>query len=343
MSPFLLSAILGGTMADLAIDVVGLGNAIVDVLAHADDEFLARQGLTKGAMTLVDADRSRTLYSQMKDTVVCSGGSAANTLVGIASFGGSAAFIGKVARDELGREFGADIRRAGVGFDTPTLDGAAETGRCLVLVTPDAQRTMQTFLGASALLGPVDVDPARLAQARITYLEGYLWDAPAAKQAMRLAATLARRAGRKVALTLSDRFCVERHREEFLGLIDAAVDIVFANREEALALFETEDLDEACGRLAERTEIAVVTMSEKGSVATRGAERAVIEPIAVGPVLDTTGAGDLYAAGFLFGLVRGMPLGTCGRLGALAAGEVISHFGARPVLELAKLAAEHGT
>jgi sugar/nucleoside kinase (ribokinase family) len=330
-------------MIEREIDVVGLGNAIVDVLSHTEDEFLVRHGLTKGAMTLVDADRSHALYTRMKDTVVCSGGSAANTLVGLASFGGSAAFIGKVAGDELGRAFGADIRRAGVNFDTPALDGGADTGRCLVLVTPDAQRTMQTFLGASARLGPADVDPARIERARITYLEGYLWDAPAAKQAMHLAATLARGAGRKVALTLSDRFCVERHRQEFLGLIDAAVDVVFANREEALALFETEDLDEACGRLAERTEVAVVTMSGDGSVALRGGERVSIEPLALGPVLDTTGAGDLYASGFLFGLVRGLPLAACGRLGAIAAGEVISHFGARPVRPLAQLAAEHGS
>ena len=330
-------------MSDREIDVAGLGNAIVDVLSHADDGFLVRHGLTKGAMTLVDAERSRSLYSQMKDTVVCSGGSAANTLVGVASFGGSSAFIGKVADDQLGREFGADIRRARVAFDTPPLDAGADTGRCLVLVTPDAQRTMQTFLGASAQLGPADVDAARLERARVTYLEGYLWDAPAAKQAMRLAATISRGAGRKVALTLSDPFCVERHRQEFLDLIDASVDIVFANRDEALALFETEDLDEACGRLAERTETAVVTLSAEGSVALRGSERVRIEPAAVGPVIDTTGAGDLYASGFLFGFVRGMPLAACGRLGALAAGEVISHFGARPVRDLATLAAEHGS
>jgi len=329
-------------MANQQIDVVGMGNAIVDVLVQADEAFLARQGLTKGAMTLVDAERSRELYSQMKGTLECSGGSAANTLVGIASFGGSAAFIGKVGADELGRVFATDIRRVGVGFDTPAHDGGTETGRCLVLVTPDAQRTMQTFLGASALLGPEDVDPRRLAQGRITYLEGYLWDAPPAKQAMRLAATLARRAGRKVALTLSDPFCVDRHREEFLDLIDTAVDVVFANRDEALALFQTEDLEEACRRLSERTEIAVVTLGARGSVAMRGSERAVVEPLAIGPVVDTTGAGDLYAAGFLHGLVREHSLAACGRLGSLAAGEVISHFGARPMRDLAGLAAEHG-
>ena len=328
-------------MATSEIDVLGIGNAIVDVLAHAEDGFLAAHGLTKGAMTLVDAERAESLYSRMTGTVECSGGSAANTLVGIASFGGVGAYIGKVGDDDLGRVFAGDIRRAGVQFDTPPSNGGPATGRCLVLVTPDAQRTMQTFLGASATLAPSDVAPAQVARARITYLEGYLWDAPPAKQAMRRAADIAREAGRRVALTLSDPFCVDRHRAEFLALIDSSVDVVFANRDEVLALFRTDDLDEASRRVAERCEIAVVTLGDRGSLVLRGSERIDVEPIAVGPVRDTTGAGDLYAAGFLHGLVQGRPLADCGRLGSLAAGEVISHFGARPVRELASLAAEN--
>jgi len=319
-----------------------VGNAIVDVLAHAADEFLATHGLTKGAMTLVEADRAEALYARLGDTVECSGGSAANTLAGVASFGGTSAFIGKVGDDLLGRVFSADIRRAGVQFDTPPSAEGTATGRCLVLVTPDAQRTMQTFLGASAELGPADVEPSWVERARITYLEGYLWDAPPAKQAMRRAADLARRAGRRVALSLSDAFCVDRHRDEFLELIDDVIDVVFANRDEVLSLFRTDDLDDACRRLAERCDIGVVTLGDRGSLALRGSERVEVEPIPCGPVLDTTGAGDLYAAGFLRGLVLDRPLAECCRMGSLAAGEVIGHFGARPVRELGRLAEEHG-
>ena len=327
-------------MAASEIDVLGIGNAIVDVLAHADDAFLAAHGLAKGAMTLVDARQAEALYARMTGTVECSGGSAANTLVGIASLGGAAAYIGKIGDDALGRVFAADIRRAGVKFDTAPAGGGPGTGRCLVLVTPDAQRTMQTFLGASATLGPADIDPAQVERARVTYLEGYLWDAPPAKQAMRRAADLARRAGRRVALTLSDAFCVERHREEFLDLIESTIDVVFANRDEALALFRTADLDRACRELAERCPVAAVTLGDRGSLVLSGSERVVVEPIAVGSVRDTTGAGDLYAAGFLHGLVGRRSLGDCGRLGSLAAGEAISHFGARPQRDLAGLAAE---
>lgn len=322
-----------------ALDVVGLGNALVDVLSHEDDTFLAAHGLVKGAMALVDADRAAALYAAMGPGVEISGGSAANTMVGIASFGGQAAFVGRVADDQLGTVFAHDIRAAGVTFTNPPARDGAPSGRCLILVTPDAQRTLNTFLGAAAEFGPEDVDPALIAAGQVTYLEGYLWDQPRAKAAFRHAARLAHAAGRRVALTLSDGFCVERHRDDFLALVDDEVDILFANEQEICALYEVGEFDDALQRVNHHCEVAVLTRSEKGSVIVSGDEVHVVDAAPVpGGVVDTTGAGDLYAAGFLFGFTHGYDLGTCGRLGAVAAAEVIAHLGARPQHRLAALA-----
>ena len=329
-------------MSNVTTDVLGVGNAIVDVLAHADDRFLQENELTKGAMTLIDAGRAEALYSKMTDSVECSGGSAGNTMAGIASFGGRAGYIGKVKDDRLGRVFADDIRNGGVGFETsPAPDGPA-TGRCLVLVTPDAQRTMQTFLGASATLTPDDIDPDAISAAQITYLEGYLWDPPPAKEAFIRAAGIAHAAGRQVALSLSDSFCVDRHREEFRRLIEEHVDVVFANEDEVLSLYQTSDFEEAAEALQGNCDVAAVTRGASGSVILAPDERLVVEAVTLGEVLDTTGAGDLFAAGFLFGLTRARDLAECGRLGSLAAAEIIRHFGARPETPLADLASEHG-
>ena len=329
-------------MSNVTTDVLGVGNAIVDVLAHADDRFLQENELTKGAMTLIDAGRAEALYSKMTDTVECSGGSAGNTMAGIASFGGRAGYIGKVKDDRLGRVFADDIRNGGVGFETsPAPDGPA-TGRCLVLVTPDAQRTMQTFLGASATLTPDDIDPDAISAAQITYLEGYLWDPPPAKEAFIRAAGIAHAAGRQVALSLSDSFCVDRHREEFRRLIEEHVDVVFANEDEVLSLYQTSDFEEAAEALQGNCDVAAVTRGASGSVILAPDERLVVEAVTLGEVLDTTGAGDLFAAGFLFGLTRARDIAECGRLGSLAAAEIIRHFGARPETPLADLASEHG-
>ena len=328
-------------MADKTeFDVAGIGNAIVDVLAHADDAFLARNGLSKGTMTLIDARRAAELYEAMGPAVEISGGSAANTLVALASFGGNGAFIGKVRDDQLGGIFGHDIHAAGVAFTTPAATGGAPTARCLIFVTPDAQRTMQTFLGACGELAPDDIDEATVANAQVTYLEGYLWDPPRAKEAFLKAARIAHKAGRKVALSLSDPFCVERHRAEFLDLVAHHVDILFANEHEIMSLFETESFDDVFHRAMGLCEIAALTRSEKGSVIVSREEIHIIDPVKSGPVVDTTGAGDAYAGGFLFGLTRGFDLAHCGRLGSLAAGEVISHVGARPERPLADLAAD---
>ncbi|MGE5722693.1 MAG: adenosine kinase, partial [Sphingomonadales bacterium] len=266
------------------------------------------------------------------------GGSAANTIAGVASFGGKAAYIGKVKNDELGQIFAHDLRALGVRFDTPAASNGPETARCLILVTPDAQRTMHTFLGACTELTPTDIDETLVGAAAITYLEGYLFDPPLAKEAFRKAATIARQAGRKVALTLSDSFCVDRYRDEFRALISDHVDIVFANEAELAALYQSSDLDAATRDLARQVEIAAITRSAAGSWLLRGSERVDVPAAPVDEVVDTTGAGDLYAAGVLFGLARGRPLAECGRLGSLAAAEIISHVGARPELRLAELA-----
>jgi len=321
-------------------DVAGIGNAIVDVLAHAEDRFLAQNGLAKGTMTLIDAARAAELYETMGPAIEVSGGSTANTLAALASFGGKGAFIGKVRNDQLGGIFRHDIEAVGVTFRTPPATEGPPTARCLIFVTPDAQRTMQTYLGACADLGPADIDEAFIAAAKITYLEGYLWDPPQAKEAFLKAARLAHAAGRKVALSLSDPFCVERHRDEFRELVQHHVDILFANEHEVMSLYETKSFDEIFQHVRGSCEIAALTRSEKGSVVVSGEEVHIIDAMPFAAVVDTTGAGDAYAGGFLYGLTRDYDLAQCARMGSLAAAEVISHYGARPEMPLAQLAAE---
>lgn len=322
-------------------DVVCIGNAIVDVISHADDAFLAEHGMAKGTMQLVDAELAHRLYEAMGPAVESSGGSAANTAAGIASFGGSVAFIGKVSPDTLGEVFTHDIRAAGVTYEPPEVSGdAPATARCMVLVTPDAQRTMNTYLGVSALISPRDVAAEVVADGQVLYCEGYLWDQPAAKEAIGKGMDIARDAGARVAFTLSDPFCVDRHRAEFLQLAEHRVDILFANEAEICSLYETDSFDEAADRVAGHCDIACLTRSEQGSeIITAAGERILVPAHPIDHVVDTTGAGDLYAAGFLFGLTSGRDLETAGRLGALAAAEVISHLGARPEQPLAELVA----
>jgi sugar/nucleoside kinase (ribokinase family) len=320
------------------LDVVGIGNALVDVLTHADETLLARQGLVKGTMHLVDEARARELYDAMGPGVEISGGSAANTVVGVASFGGRAHYVGKVRDDQLGDVFGHDLRATGVGYDTPRAVNGPPTGRCLILVTPDAQRTMSTFLGASVHLGRGDIDRRLIERAKILYLEGYLFDPPEAQEAFRRAATIAHEAGRKVALTLSDPFCVGRHRGAFLDLVEHHVDILFANEAEVCALYEVDSFEAALPRVRGHCEVAALTRSAKGSVLVADSHVHTVRPHPVDAVVDTTGAGDLYAAGVLYGLSQGLDLPTCGRLGSLAAAEVIAHVGARPMVPLAQLA-----
>ncbi len=327
-------------MADPSLDVVGIGNAIVDVLSQADDAFLVDQDLAKGAMTLIDGARAEALYAAMGPGVEVSGGSAANTMAGLASLGGQGAFVGKVRNDQLGGIFQHDIRAAGVAFDTPVATDGQPTARCLILVTPDAQRTMNTFLGAAVELAPDDLDRAVIQDAKVTYLEGYLWDAPDAKAAFQAAAEMAHEAGRKVALTLSDPFCVARHRDSFLELIDGHVDLLFANEVEIRSLFRVEDFDRALQETRGHCEIAALTRSDKGSVVLAEGAVHVVDAAPVDKVVDTTGAGDLYAAGFLYGYTQGKGLYDCGRIGALAAAEVLSHYGARPETALKNLVAQ---
>jgi sugar/nucleoside kinase (ribokinase family) len=319
-------------------DVLAVGNALVDVLSQESDEFVREHGLERGAMTLVDAARAEALYAAMGPATEVSGGTAANTVAGLASFGASVGFIGRVRDDQLGEVFTHDIRAIGVDFETPPASDGAPTGRCLIVVTPDAQRTMSTFLGAASQLGPEDIDPDAVAATDVTYLEGYLFDQPEAKEAFRHAARLAHEAGNRVALTLSDSFCVERHRADFLDLVEHGVDVLFANEDEIRALYEADDFDTALAHVRGHCEIAALTRSEKGSVVVAGDGVHVVRPHSVAEVVDTTGAGDQYAAGFLYGLTHGYDLPTCGRLGALAAAEVISHLGARPETSLAELA-----
>lgn len=314
--------------------VVAVGNALVDVLTHATDSFVTQQknmcGMEKGTMTLIDEKRALELYEMMGKGVESSGGSAANTMAGYASFGGKGAFIGKVATDTLGKVFSQDMRKMGVNFTTQPLAVGAPTGRCLILVTPDAQRTMNTFLGASVELGPDDIDKDLIASAQITYLEGYLFDRPQAKAAFIAAAEYAHEAGHRVALTLSDPFCVDRHRSDFLRLVENHVDILFANEEEIKSLFMQERFEDAASALSKHVEIAVLTRSEKGAVIVGEGKHIVIHAAPVDKVMDTTGAGDQFAAGFLYGLTQHMGLERAGQLGALAAAEVISHMGPRP-------------
>ncbi|HEX9259104.1 MAG TPA: adenosine kinase [Acidimicrobiales bacterium] len=320
------------------LDVVGIGNALVDVITHAHDEFLDAQQLVKGSMTLIDTDRAVSLYAAMGSGIEMSGGSAANTMTGIASFGGRTGYIGKVADDQLGEVFGHDMRAEGVAFPNGPARLGVPTGRCLIVVTPDAQRTMNTYLGVSSLLGPDDVDPAFVTRAKVVYLEGYLWDRDDAKAAYRKAAAVAHSAGGKVSLTLSDSFCVERHRDGFFDLVEHDVDILFANEHELMALYQVEDFDDALQAVRGHCEVAAITRGKAGSVIVAGDELHVIDAHPVAEVVDTTGAGDLYASGFLYGYTNGFALADCGRLGSLAAAEVISHVGARPLEPLRRVA-----
>lgn len=324
-------------MSDPKHDVIGIGNAIVDVIARHEDSFLSANGLAKGSMQLVDEAGALELYDKIGPATEISGGSAANTIAGITSLGGTARYVGKVADDQLGAVFAHDIRASGVSYYTKSLSSGPQTARCIVVVTPDGQRTMSTFLGASALLGPEDILEDQVADASITYLEGYLWDRPEAMDAFRKAAELASRHGRKVALTLSDSFCVDRHRDSFLSLIRNGVEILFANEAELLSLYETSDFDKAVRQVRQDCQTAAVTRSEKGSVIINGDDIHSVNAVPVDEVVDTTGAGDLYAAGFLYGLARGKPLAECARIGHVAAAEIISHIGARPVTTLSTL------
>jgi sugar/nucleoside kinase (ribokinase family) len=317
------------------IDVLTIGNAIVDVLARVDDGFVKQHGLVKGSMNLIDEKRALDLYSAMGPSIEISGGSAGNTAAGVASFGGKAAFIGKVKRDQLGDVFEHDLVSTGVRYETSRARSGPATARSFIMITPDGERTMNTFLGACVNLGPEDIDPAIVSDAKVTYLEGYLWDPPRAKEAFKMAAKIARKARRKVALTLSDSFCVARHRESFLDLIKNYVDIVFANESEIKSLYETEDFDETLQKARKDCEIAALTRSEAGCVIVRGGEIHVVEAHPVPKLVDLTGAGDLFASGFLFGFTNGHGLAQSARLGALAAAEVISHIGARPEVRLA--------
>jgi sugar/nucleoside kinase (ribokinase family) len=320
------------------LDVLAIGNALVDVLSQESDEFVREHGLERGAMTLIDAERAQALYDAMGPATEVSGGTAANTAAGLASFGASVGFVGRVRDDQLGAVFAHDIRAIGVEFGAEPASEGAPTGRCLIVVTPDAERTMSTFLGAASQLSPEDIDPEAAAAADITYLEGYLFDQPEAKEAFRHAARLAHDAGNRVALTLSDSFCVERHRADFLDLVEGQVDVLFANEAEVRSLYEADDFEGALAHVRGHCEVAALTRSEKGSVVVAGENVHVVDAHPVPKVVDTTGAGDQYAAGFLHGLARGQDLATCGRLGALAAAEVISHLGARPETSLAQLA-----
>lgn len=326
-----------GSPSDPSHDVVGIGNALVDVIAHAGDGFLHEHGLTKGMMDLIDTDRAVHLYRALGSAVEMSGGSAANTMCGIASFGGSAAYVGKVGGDDLGDVFGHDLRAVGVRFCPGGLDGDVPTGRCIIVVTPDAERTMNTYLGASSLLSVDDLDEQTITDSRILYMEGYLYDRDEAKAAFRHAASIAHAAGRMVSLTLSDSFCVDRHRDDFLDLVADEVDLLFGNDAELMSLYRTDDVGAAVTELRRHCEFAAITVGAGGSIIVTADDLFEIPAVPVRHVVDTTGAGDLYAAGFLHGLTTGRSLQECGRLGSLAASEVISHVGPRPLVELRTL------
>src|ERR1700726_1778338 len=330
-------------MNTLRTDVIGIGNAIVDVIARTEDDFLVAHGMRKGTMALIDEGRAAAIYDAMGPAVEISGGSAANTIVGVASLGARAAFVGKVKRDQLGGVFAHDIQAAGVGFATPAAESGPSTGRCYVLVTPDGERTMNTYLGAAQDLHPGDIDADAIASAGITYLEGYLWDPPHAKEAFLKAAKIAHAAERWVALTLSDVFCVDRHRGEFLDLIrTGAVDLVFANERELHSLYETADFETALNAMRQDARLAVIPRGEKGCLVVPREETEAIPAVAGERVVDATGAGDLFAAGFLVGLARATDYRTAARLGALAAAEVIGHLGARPETSLKAPADQNG-
>jgi sugar/nucleoside kinase (ribokinase family) len=330
-------------MPDTRFDVLTIGNAIFDVLAHVEEDFLVAEGLAKGSMRLVDTDESLRLYGKIGAAVRIPGGCAGNTASGVASLGGRAAFVGKVAADELGDAYGHDMRGAGIHFATSALVGGAPTARSIILITPDGERTMNTYLGACQELGPADVDPATVEAAAIIYLEGYLWDPPAAKEAFRRAAGIAHAAGRRVAITLSDSFCVDRWRPEFLSLLrTGTVDTLFANEHELKALYETSDLDTAVAAVRQDAGLAIVTLGAAGSMTVTRDETHHVRAHPVDKVVDLTGAGDLFASGFLTGLARGLPLPDCARLGGVAAAECIGHVGPRPQENLAALARQEG-
>ena len=325
------------------LSVVGIGNAIVDVISRTDDDFLVAQGLAKGSMRLIDETEAARLYERMGPSIEASGGSAANTIAGLASFGAKTGFLGKVADDGLGRIFTHDIRATGVEYATPPLKNGAATARSLILVTPDGERTMNTYLGACQDLTPVDIDADLVSRAGIVYLEGYLWDPPAAKEAFRKAAEIAHGSGGRVAFTLSDSFCVDRYRDEFLALMRAGtIDILFGNQSEIHALYETADLNTALNQLARDVPLSVTTRSEDGSIVIERDQRFHVPARHVDDLVDTTGAGDLFAAGFLYGYCRNFGLATAAELGALAAAEVIAHIGARPQQSLRELAIQSG-
>ena len=329
-------------MSQLKYDVAGIGNALVDVIANADDAFLKTEAIQKGGMTLVDAERADTLYSRMGEAIESSGGSCANTIAGLASLGGKGAFFGKVKDDQLGQVFIHDVQTLGVAFPASIANDGPPTGRCLVLVTPDAQRSMSTFLGAAQNLTPDDIDDDVIKSSAITYMEGYLWDQPSAKEAFLKAARVAREAGRIVALTLSDSFCVDRFRPEFLKLAKDEVDLLFANEAEILSLYEVDSFDEALERVRKDCKFAALTRSELGAVIVADGDVHKVAAEKVTTVVDTTGAGDLFAAGFLYGLSRGYKPDHCGKLGVMAAAEIITHYGPRPMVSLKDLAAQKG-
>jgi sugar/nucleoside kinase (ribokinase family) len=318
-------------------DVVGIGNALVDVIAHATDDFLTEHDLTKGWMDLIDTDRAVMLYQALGSAVEMSGGSAANTMCGVASFGGTAAYIGKVADDELGRVFGHDLLAVGVRFSAPGNDTGVPTGRCIIVVTPDAERTMNTYLGASSFLGVPDLDEDTIATGQVLYMEGYLYDRDEAKEAFRRAAQVAHDNGRMVSLTLSDSFCVDRHRDDFRDLVSDEVDLLFGNDAELTSLYQTDTFFEAVVELRRHCRFAAITVGSKGSIIVTPDHLLEVPAKSVGKVLDTTGAGDLYAAGFLRGITTGESLERCGELGSIAAAEVIGHVGPRPLVELRTL------
>src|ERR1700704_613064 len=330
-------------MTDAKYDVLGIGNAIFDVLVRTDEKFLAAHGMTKGGMALIDETRAASIYRDMGPATEMSGGSAANTIVGLASLGARAAYVGKVRDDQIGRLYVHDIRAAGVAFETAPAAGGPATGCSYILVTPDGERTMNTYLGAAQDLMPDDIDAAQIAASRIVYLEGYLWDPKNAKEAFVKAASIAHGAGRQVALTLSDSFCVDRYRDEFLDLMrKGTVDLIFANEAELHSLYQTADFDTALKQLRDDTRLGIVTRSEKGCVVASRDGVIAVPAFPVEKIIDTTGAGDLFAAGFLFGLVRGAGYENAGRLGALAAAEIIQHIGARPQTSLRQLARQNG-
>ena len=324
-------------------DVLGIGNAIFDVLVQTDEGFLAAHGMAKGGMALIDEARAASIYREMGPATEMSGGSAANTIVGLANFGARTAYVGKVRDDQIGRLYSHDIRAAGVAFETPPAASGPATGCSYILVTPDGERTMNTYLGAAQELMPDDIDPAQVAAAAILYLEGYLWDPKNAKEAFVKASTIAHGAGRQVALTLSDAFCIDRYRGEFLDLMrGGTVDLVFANEAELHALYQTSDFDTALTQLRADVRLGVVTRGAKGCVVVSKDDIAMVPAFPIERLVDTTGAGDLFAAGFLFGLVRDAGHENAGRLGALAAAEVIQHIGARPQVSLKELAKANG-